>query len=307
MTLYTKTVSCLRTIRYAIAIAFLAVFYWTTPASAQIDHNSPWPPHKIIDNVYYVGTGHISVYLITTPEGHVLVNTGFESTVPFIRESVEALGFSFQDIKIILASHWHHDHQEGDALAKEITGAEVVVLKGDVPGALTVRPGGKPHPIDRIVTDGDKVKLGGTTLIAQASPGHTKGTTNWLMKVQENGKKYNLLISGSYGVNEYYVLIENPEYLNIVEDNRKTYEMAKKLPVDVFLAAHPPFYDMFRKYQKLLARKPGDPNPFIEENRESYLKYVLTTEQHFEAKLLAEQIKKDPTLVDRLTGMKPVR
>lgn len=278
-------------IRQTFMVALALVVSWTTAAQAQVDHNSPFPPHKIMANVYYVGTGHISVFLVTTPKGHILINSGFESTVPYIRASVEALGFSFRDIKILLGSHWHHDHMEGDALIKELTGAEVAVMDRDIPDLRTVMPGGKPHPVDRVLHDGDLVELGGTTLTAILMPGHTEGCTDWAMTVEEDGRTYNLLIAGSLGVNSDYVLVDNPNYKNIVQDNRESFSKARKRPVDVFLGAHPSFYHMWQKHERLLARKPGDPNPFIDPA--GYAAYADAEEQWFEQKLRTELVQKN--------------
>src|SRR5262245_50867500 len=114
-----------------------------------------FPAHKIVGNIYFVGSDTHSSFLITTPEGHILVNTMYERTVPWIKKSVEGLGFHFEDIKIILGSHAHVDHMEGDALAKQMTAAPVMVMDRDIPLLQTLRPGGKPHPIDRVLHDGD--------------------------------------------------------------------------------------------------------------------------------------------------------
>jgi metallo-beta-lactamase class B len=130
-----------------------------------------FPPHKIIGNVYYVGTETLAAFLITTPQGHILVNSMYERTVPVIRASVEQLGFKFTDIRIVLGSHAHADHMEGDALVKQLTGAQVMAMEQDVPALQAMQPGGKPHPIDRILHDGEEVTFGGTTLVARLTPG----------------------------------------------------------------------------------------------------------------------------------------
>src|SRR5262245_8385473 len=145
-----------------------------------------FPPHKVIDNIYYVGTETLSSYLVTTSQGHILINTTYERNVPVIRDSVEKLGFKFTDIKIVLGSHAHADHQEGDALVKELTGAQVMAMDQDIP-ALRDMPRGKNHPIDRVLHDGDQVILGGVTLVAHLTPGHTRGCTTWTMKATEGG------------------------------------------------------------------------------------------------------------------------
>src|SRR5262249_22771807 len=145
-----------------------------------------FPPHKIIGNIYYVGTETLAAFLITTPQGHILVNTMYERTVPVIQKSVEQLGFKFSDIKIVLGSHAHADHMEGDALVKQLTGAQVMAMEQDVAALRAIQPGGKAHPIDRVLHDSEQVTLGGSTLTAHLTPGHTKGCTTWTMKVQED-------------------------------------------------------------------------------------------------------------------------
>src|SRR5262245_35912229 len=139
------------------------------------DMTTPFPPHKVIGNIYYVGTKSLAVFLVTTPQGHILINSTYERNVPAIQKSVEQLGFKFTDIKILLGSHAHGDHQEGDALVKQLTGAQVIATAEDVPALRAMKPGGKEHPIDRVLHDGDTVALGGTTLVAHLTPGHTRG------------------------------------------------------------------------------------------------------------------------------------
>src|SRR5271168_5571404 len=144
-----------------------------------------FPPHKVIGNIYYVGSESLASFLVVTPQGNILLNSCFEATVPVIRTSVEQLGFKFTDIKILLGSHAHADHMEGDALVKELTGATVMAMEQDVPALQKIMPGNKPHPIDRVLHDGDEVTLGGTTLVAHLTPGHTRGCTTWTMRVKE--------------------------------------------------------------------------------------------------------------------------
>ena len=149
------------------------------------DQTTAFTPHKIIGNVYYVGTRTLSSFLVTTPQGHILIDSTYERNVPAIQKSVEQLGFKFSDIKILLGNHAHGDHQEGDALVKQLTGAQVMAMAEDVPALQAIKPGGKEHPIDRILHDGDEVTLGGTTLVAHLTPGHTRGCTTWTMKALE--------------------------------------------------------------------------------------------------------------------------
>lgn len=247
---------------------------------AQNDFDKPFPAHKVIGNVYFVGTAGLGSYLITTPEGHFLVNSDFERTVPQIRASVEKLGFKFTDIKIILGSHAHGDHMEGDALAKELSGARVMAMEQDVPALRKMTPGGKPHPIDRVLHDGDQVSLGNTTLTAHLTAGHTKGCTTWSTKATDAGKTYDVVIVCSVGFNPGYVLVNNKDYPQIADDYVRSFATLRKLPCDVFIAAHGQFYNLQDKYAKL---EKGGPNPFID--HAGYLAYIDLKEQQFRAEV----------------------
>jgi len=248
-------------------------------AQAGADFAKPFPPHRVIDNVYFVGTEALGSFLITTPAGHILINSDFESTVPQIQRSVAELGFKFADIKILLGSHAHGDHMEADALVKKLTGARVMAMAEDVPGLRAMQPRGKEHPIDRVLHDGEQVSLGGTTLTAYRTPGHTKGCTTWGLKATEDDKQYDVLIVCSYGVNDNYVLVGNRDYPNIAADYEATFAKARTLPVGVFLGSHGSFYGLTEKYALLQKRQPGQPNPFVD--RAGYLAHVATQEQRF--------------------------
>jgi metallo-beta-lactamase class B len=219
-----------------------------------------FPPHKIIGNLYYVGTEALGSFLISTPEGLILINSDYEGVVPVIRKSVEQLGFRFTNVKVLLGSHAHSDHMEGDALVKELTGARVMAMAEDVPALEKMRPGGKPHPIDQILHDGDKVTLGGTTLVAHLTPGHTRGCTSWSLKVQEGGKSYDVVIIGSLGVNPGYKLVNNPEVPQIAEEYQRSFKLMRSLPCDVPLGSHPAMFNLAEKYAKL----GKGPNPYID-------------------------------------------
>ncbi len=258
------------------------VFYllWAAGAYAQsttaIEWSKPFPPYKIAGNLYYVGSEQLASYLITTPEGHILINSDFEQTVPVIRASVEKLGFRFTDIKILLGSHAHNDHMEGDALVKELTGARVMAMEQDVADLRRMMPGNKPHPIDHILHDGEEVKLGGSTLVAHLTPGHTKGCTTWTMKVREGDKTYDVVIVGSVNVNPGYILVGNKAYPQIADDYAHSFQVLRGLPCDIFLGAHGAYYGMTAKYAKL---QPGGPNPFIDPA--GYRAYLDDREQAF--------------------------
>ena len=247
---------------------------------------TPFPPHAIVGNLYYVGSYSLSAFLVATPEGHILINTNWERAVDGLKTSVEALGFAFDDIEVILGSHAHGDHMEADGLVKELTSAEVMVMRQDVERLSKMRPGDKEHPIDRILDDGDEVTLGGTTLVAHRTAGHTQGCTSWGLEVEENGQTYLALIVCSFGVNPGYVLVDNPDYPEIADDYRATFAKARALPVDVFLGAHGYWYDVERKLEQAMSRAEGDPNPFID--REGYLAHIDMQEQRFQ-EMLREQ------------------
>jgi len=220
-----------------------------------------FPPHRMIGNIYYVGTETLASFLITTPQGHILVNSMYERNVPTIKKSVEDLGFRFSDVKIILGSHAHADHMEADAMMKDMTGAQVMAMAEDVPALQAMKPGGKAHPIDRVLHDGDSVTLGGTTLVAHLTPGHTKGCTTWTMKAQDGGKSYDVVIIGSVGVNPGMKLVNNPSNPAIVEEYVRAFKVMHALPADVPLGSHPGMFNMAVKHAKLAA---GGANPYID-------------------------------------------
>jgi metallo-beta-lactamase class B len=218
------------------------------------DQETAFPPHKIIGNIYYVGTRTLSSFLIATPQGNILIDSTYERNVPVIEKSVQQLGFKFSDIKILLGSHAHGDHQEGDALVKQKTGAQVMVMNEDVPALREIKPGGKEHPVDKILRDGEDVSLGGTTLTAHLTPGHTRGCTTWTTKVTDGGKTYNVVINCS---------LRPPNVLTpaVVNEFNRSFKLVRSLPCDVQLGDHPAQYSMQAKYAKL---RSGATNPFID-------------------------------------------
>ena len=271
--------------RSCLAVAVLLAGVSAAPL-AQRDWNAPFPAHHVIDNVYFVGTRQLGSFLVTTPDGHILINSDFESTVPSIRSGVQALGFEFTDIAVVLGSHAHGDHMEANALVKELTGAEVVVMREDVARLRAMRPGGREQPIDRVVDDGDEVTLGGETLIAYRTAGHTEGCTSWALEVEEGGRTHLALVVCSFGVNPGYVLVDNPDYPGIADDYRATFAKARSLPVNVFLGAHGFWYDMERKLERAMSRGEDDPNPFIDP--EGYRAHIDLQEGRF-LEMLREQ------------------
>ncbi len=271
---------------YLIAPAL--VFLPLAVAAQPSGWNDPFPPHQVMDNLYYVGTSMLSSFLITTPEGHILVSANYESSVPVIKAGVEELGFDFDDIEILISGHAHPDHIEGNALVKEMTGAEVVVGRLEVDAVQAARtPSGDPLPIDRIVDDSDTVTLGGTTLTAHLLPGHTEGCLAWSLDLEEDGRTYYGFIECSLN-GRFLNYVDNEDYPNIVEDMRTTYQKAREFPVEVFVSSHGVFYGLEEKHAKLVDRQEGDPNPFVDP--EGYQAHVVEQERLFE-EALARQLE----------------
>jgi metallo-beta-lactamase class B len=226
----------------------------TRNMGTQEEQTTAFPPHKIIGNIYYVGTRTLSSFLIVTPAGNILMDSTYERNVPTIRGSVEQLGFKFTDIKILLGNHAHGDHMEGDAMVKQLTGAQVMAMAEDVPALQAIKPGGKEHPIDRVLHDGETVSLGGVTLTAHLTAGHTHGCTTWTTTAQEGAHTYNVM----FGCSLRAPGVITPD---VAAELTNAFQVVRKLPCDVQLGDHPSQYDMWEKYAKL---KPGGPNPFID-------------------------------------------
>jgi metallo-beta-lactamase class B len=279
--------TAVRTVLLVAAFGLLQVQAHAQQAEDRNQDRMPFPAHKMIGNIHYVGTGTLNSYLIATPEGHILINTNFEETVPLLRASIEKLGFKPTDIKIILGSHAHGDHMQADAMVKELTGgAMVMAMEQDVPALKNMTPGGKPHPIDRVLKDGDTVTLGGTTLTARLTPGHTRGCTTWTMKVPDGGRTYDVVIACA-GLQENARLVNNKNYPEIADDFARSVKIYKTLPADVFLAAHSWFFDLSGKHAKL----GGAANPYIDPA--GYKAWVANMEKNL-ATMLAEQRKNPP-------------
>ena len=257
---------------------------WESEVHTRDVDNQPYPAHKVAGNLYYVGTAGYASFLITSPQGHILINPNFEDSVPIIQKNVEQLGFRFQDIKIVLISHAHGDHCAGTARVKEFTGAQVMVMDRDVDfmesGAKGTRSAFPPVKVSRILHDKDEISLGGSRLVARITPGHTKGNTTFTMKVQEDGKSYDVVILGSANVNDAHLLFDNKDYPEMLPDFLRTFEVLKALPCDIFLASHGKFYGLTAKYAKL---GKGGPNPFIDPA--GYREHVNLMEKAFYYKM----------------------
>jgi metallo-beta-lactamase class B len=262
------------------------------PLTAQ-GGDGPFPPHRVAGNLYYVGSRELASYLITSSQGHVLINSSFEHTVPLIRASVEQLGFKFSDIKILLTSHAHSDHVAGNALVRRLTGARVLVMTGD---EEIVRTGGKadfqydsswePCVVDQVLKDGDRVTLGDAVLTARRTAGHTRGCTTWLMKVKDGSRELNAVVIGSPNVNPGYRLVGNSKYPSIAADYEKSFALWKSLPCDLFLGAHGNYYGLPEKHRRL---QEGGANPFIDPA--GYKAYIENREKAFRDELARQQNK----------------
>ena len=261
------------------------------PVQVQNDWLEPFPAFRIAGNLYYVGSRGLASYLVATPEGHILINSSLEGNVPMIRASMESLGFKFSDIKVLLISHAHSDHCAGSAMIKRLTGAKYMVMEGDVE---VVESGGKKDfhyvnepaalfpatKVDRVLRDGDEVKLGDAILTARLTPGHTKGCTTWTMKVNDGSKLRDVVIVGSPNVNPGYKLVRNPTYPGITEDFEQTFRVLKSLSCDYFLGAHGSYFDMETKYAQ---SKGGHATAFIDPA--GYKDFVVDREQAFRREL----------------------
>ncbi len=276
--------------RPAIAVMMLVLYAAGAFAQAN-DWTEPFPPFRIAGNLYYVGSKGLANYLIATPQGHILINSDLEANVPMIRASVEKLGFRFSDVKVLLISHAHWDHDAGSAAIKRLTGAKYMVMDADV---AVVESGGKadfqygndpqtlypPVKVDRVLHDGDEVKVGDATLVAHLTPGHTKGCTTWTMKVREAGKTYDVVIVGSPNVNPGYKLVNNAQYPQIAADYERMFRVLKSLPCDIFLGAHGAYFDMESKYAHFEERGSA---AFVDP--QGYQTFVAAKEQAFRAEL----------------------
>lgn len=248
-------------------------------------------PFTIVGNVHYVGGTDMAVYLITTTEGHMLIDSTYERDVPWIQQNIEELGFDARDIRFLLNSHAHADHIEAHGLMKELTGAQVVMSEVD---AATLAEGGgmgadgrpryRPVKADRVIRTGDTVTLGGTTLTAHVFPGHTRGATTWTTVVEDGGQRANFVFWGGLGgVRQPFV--NNTAWPTIAEDYADTLRRARALPCEFFTEGHAEGFGLIDKMNGLLE---GDqPNPFYapQECREG----VEQQERGFEAQLAKER------------------
>ena len=254
--------------------------------------NKPISPFRIAGNLYYVGAIEITSYLITTPEGHFLIDGGFVETAPQIERNIGELGFKLTDVKFLLNSHAHCDHAGGLAELKKVTGAKFLASERDAP---LLRSGGHgdfrfgdtltfpPIAPDQIVHDGEAIQLGNQTMIAHLTPGHTKGCTTWTTKIQDGNKLYDVVFVGSQSALDYK-FVGQESYPGITHDFEKSFALLNRLPCDIFLGSHGSFFHLLEKHERLLH---SDANAFIDPD--SYKTYLRDSEQEFRNKVVRQK------------------
>jgi len=276
-----------------IALALL-LFSALAPIQAQRSNWArPFEAHRVIANLYYVGTYDLAVYLVTSDEGHFLINTGLEDSTSQIRAGIESLGFQLEDVKVLLTMQAHWDHTAALAEIKQLTGAEMWATADDAP---VLRDGGfsdphfggkptfKPVEVERILKDGETISLGDAKLKVVETPGHTRGSVSYTMTVRENGRDYNVGIINMNSINPGKRFQTDPTYPEIISDFEHTFAVQKELPVDVYVSAHASQYDLHDKF------KPGDPyNPDRFVDPEGYLRKVQSYEDAYRKYLASEK------------------
>ncbi len=278
-----------------------ALYLLAARAQPQVPANPDWltpiAPFHIAGNLYYVGSKDLASYLIVTPQGLILINPSFKDSVPLIRTSVEQLGFKFKDIKILLISHAHGDHDAGAAEVIRETHAKYMVMDGDV---AVVESGGatdfayatstyEPAKVDRVLHDGDEVKLDRAVLTAHNTAGHTRGCTTWTLQVKDAGRTLNAVIVGSWNVNPGFRLVDHAgqpaSYPGIAADYQRTFKQLKALPCDIFLGAHGMYFGMLAKLDRI--KSGAQENVWID--HPGYVAAVAERQQAFETELKRQQ------------------
>ena len=261
----------MKRIQSRLAIVSCLFILTTVQSGAQNEEwTRPFPGHRVISNLYAVGTYGLGVFLITTDEGHILINTGLEDSTSLIRENIEAVGFRLEDVKILLTMQAHWDHTAALAEIKQITGAEMLATRDD---ARVLEDGGfsdahfggresfKPVSVDQIIGEGEVIELGDTRLTVYEHPGHTEGSSSYSMRVRENGRDYNVVIANMGTINPGKKLLVDPTYPGVKDDFARTYRHQKAMDVDVWVSAHGGQYGLHDKYE---AGQAYDPDTFVD-------------------------------------------
>ena len=259
-------------------------------------YSQPVEPFRIVGNIYYVGASNIASYLIATPQGHILIDSGTVEMHDGIVTGVERLGYKVSEVRILLASHAHFDHIAGQALMQRTTGAQVMAMTGDAEalesghdtsalGAI----GWEPVAVARRLKDGDTVTLGGTTLRAIRAPGHTQGATIWMTSVEDAGRRYNVAFLTTTTPNPGVPLRDNPRHANVIEDTRRTFQKLKdEREPDIVLVGHP--QAMFAPAMERL-RRGERPHPLLN-GADAWTRQLTMSEADFERRVTREQAQR---------------
>jgi len=276
-----------------IDIVIALVLVATGTANGQADAksrewNKPVPPFRIAGNLYYVGAIDITSYLITTPQGHFVLDGGFVETAPQIERNIVQLGFKLSEVKYLLNSHAHCDHAGGLAELKKVTGAKFVASEGD---AVLLRQGGHGDfrfgdtllfpsiEPNKIILDGESLQLGDQVMTAHLTPGHTKGTTTWTTKIRDGARTYDVVFVGSQSSLDYK-FVGQESYPGIAADFVKSFAALRTLPCDIFLASHGSLFHFVDKHERLMR---GDANAFVDPD--GYNRYLSESEKDFRQKV----------------------
>jgi metallo-beta-lactamase class B len=290
--------STLAPMRFLVAALGLAsAFGQPAQTLGNPEWTRPFPPFRILGNVYWVGTYDLSSYLITTPAGHILINTGLAESVPQVRSGIEQLGFKLSDVKILTATHGHFDHVAGLAELKRLTGARLMMSE---PDAELLESGGKSDfpfgddptarfesvKVDRKLKNGEEFELGGVELTAHLHSGHTKGATSFTFDVRENNKTYHVGIVNMASINPGVRVSGMPKFPDIAQAYARTFHDQKEMKIDVWLASHAAQFEMHKKYQ------PGDPyNPDRFVDPQGFQTAVARLEKAYRDQLANEENK----------------
>lgn len=278
----------------ALSLALAGAAYADDPAN----WSKPIRPYRVVGNIYYVGSEGLSAWLISSSEGHVLLDSGpSPAGAKLIEANIATLGFKLSDVKILINTHAHFDHAGGLAQLKADTGAKVWASRPDEPALKKGQHFGDndngltpfaPVKVDKAFGDGQKLKLGETTLVAHLTPGHTIGCTTWTTQVVDRGRPLNVTFPCSASVADN-VLVGNKTYRNIVADYRATFATLKALPTDVMLPSHEEQGNLLAKRKKMLA---GDVNAFVDPGE--IVRYATASEAAFDKELARQQAARKP-------------
>ena len=275
-------------VAFGLAMSFSAVL------TAQNNNwTRPFPGHRVIGNLYAVGTYDLAVFLITSNDGHILINTGVEDSTAMIRQNIESVGFRLEDVKILLATQAHWDHTAALAEIKDLTGAEMWATAEDAPvledgGFSDPHFGGResfrPVSVDRIIADGDVIELGATRLTVMETPGHTAGSSSYLMEIREGNRTYDVGVINMGTINDGKKLVVDPTYPGVADDFALTFRKQKALELDVWVSSHGSQYQLHEKYQ---AGQEYSPETFVDPD--GLLRSVERLERLYVAQIEAER------------------